>query len=99
MQTEDGYLIRKCIAGEPETFGLLVDKYKASIYAFVYTKLCNFHDAEDITQEVFIKAYRNLRTLEQCDSFLAWLYCIASNLCKNWINSDHNNQIAHRNDL
>ena len=54
MRTEDGYVIHKCINGEPEAFGFLVDKYKASIYAFAYTKLCNFRDAEDVTQEVFI---------------------------------------------
>jgi len=87
MRTEDGYIIYRCLNGEPEAFGLLVDKYKASIYAFIYAKLRNFHDAEDVTQEVFIKAYRNLRTLRRWDSFLAWLYSIASDLCRKWIRS------------
>jgi RNA polymerase sigma factor (sigma-70 family) len=87
MRTEDGYIIRKCLNGESEAFGLLVDKYKASIYAFTYAKLRNFHDAEDVTQEVFIKAYKNLRTLKRWDSFLAWLYSIASDLCRKWVRS------------
>ena len=39
MRTEDGYLISKCLSGERETFGLLVDKYRSSIYAFAYAKL------------------------------------------------------------
>jgi RNA polymerase sigma factor (sigma-70 family) len=87
MRTEDGFIIQKCLNGEPEAFGLLVDKYKASIYAFVYAKLRNFHDAEDVTQETFIKAYRKLRDLRKWDSFLAWLYCIASDKCRKFIRS------------
>jgi len=71
MHSEDGFIIYKCLNGEPEAFGLLVDKYKASIYAFVYAKLHNFHDAEDVTQETFIKAYQKLRDLRKWDSFLA----------------------------
>jgi len=90
LRTEDGYVIHKCINGEPEAFGFLVDKYKASIYAFAYTKLRNFRDAEDVTQEVFIQAYQKLRTLRQWDSFLSWLYAIASNRCKNLIRSRQN---------
>ena len=84
MRTEDGHIIRKCLNGDSAAFGFLVDKYKASVYAYVYSRLRNFHDAEDLAQEVFIKAYRNLRKLRTYDSFLAWLYAIASNLCKNW---------------
>jgi len=83
MQTEDEHIIHKCLNGEPEAFGFLVDKYKESVYAFAYTKLRNFHDAEDITQEVFIKAYQKLNTLKRWDSFLAWIYAITSNMCKN----------------
>lgn len=87
MRTEDGQIIYRCLNGDAAAFGLLVDKYKASIYALAYSKLGNFHDAEDVTQEVFIKAFRKLRTLRWWDSFRAWLYAITSNLCKDWIRS------------
>ncbi len=87
MRTEDGYLIYKCLNGDPAAFGLLVDKYKGSIYALAYSKLGNFHDAEDVTQEVFIKAFQKLRALRRWDSFYAWLYAITANLCKQWIRS------------
>ena len=90
MRTEDGHIIRKCLNGEPEAFGFLVDKYKGAIYAFAYAKLCNFHDAEDVTQEVFTKAYQKLRTLRRWDNFHAWIYSITSNLCKNWIRARAN---------
>jgi RNA polymerase sigma factor (sigma-70 family) len=87
VRTDDRYIIHKCLNGDSAAFGILVDKYKASIYALAYSKLRNFHDAEDITQEAFIKAYRNLRTLRYWDDFPAWLYSITANLCKNWIRS------------
>jgi len=64
VRTEDGCIIYRCLNGEPEAFGLLVDKYKAGIYAFVYNKLLNFQDAQDVTQEAFLQAYRDLRALE-----------------------------------
>ena len=89
MRTEDGYLIHKCLNGEPEAFGFLVDKYKTSVYAFAYSQLWNFHDAEDITQEVFLQAFRKLHTLKHWDSFRAWLYVITSNLCKKFIRKNH----------
>ena len=85
MRTEDGRIIQRCLNGEPEAFGLLVDKYKAGIYAFVYAKLRDFHDAQDVTQEVFIKAYRDLRSLRQWESFVFWLYRIASSHCGKWL--------------
>jgi len=88
MRTEDERIIYKCLNGESEAFGFLVDKYKESVYAFAFSKLRNFHDAEDVTQEVFIKAYKKLHTLRRWDDFLAWLYAITYNLCKNWIRAN-----------
>ena len=58
MRTEDGYIVQRCLDGDSAAFGLLVDKYKAGIYAFTYAKLLNFQDAQDVTQDVFEQAYR-----------------------------------------
>ena len=85
MRTEDGDIIHKCLSGDTEAFSLLVDKYKASVYALAYAKLGNFQDAQDITQEVFLKAYQKLRTLKRWDKFLSWLYAITSNMCKDFL--------------
>jgi len=87
MRTEDGYIINKCLNGDKEAFGLLVDKYKAGIYALALSKLHNYHDAEDVTQNVFIKAFQKLHTLRRWDSFLAWLCSITYNLCSKHIRS------------
>ncbi|MFC1719005.1 RNA polymerase sigma factor, partial [Candidatus Poribacteria bacterium] len=87
MRTEDGYIIQKCLDGDPAAFGLLVDRYKKSIYALAYSKVHNFHDAQDVTQEAFLKAYRNLRTLKRWDSFMGWMYRITVNLSRDWLRS------------
>ena len=87
MRTDDGYIVGKCLEGDPAAFTLLVDKYKASVYAIAYSRLKNFHDAEDVSQEVFIKIYRKLRTLRRWDNFLSWVYSITINLCKDYLRS------------
>jgi RNA polymerase sigma factor (sigma-70 family) len=85
MRLADRHLINECLNGDPSAFGMLVERYKEGVYALAYSKLHNFHDAEDVTQEAFIKAYQNLRELRKRDEFHAWIYAIANNLCKDWI--------------
>ena len=85
MHTEDGYFIQKCLAGESQAFSYLVDKYKSAIYSHAYSMVGNFHDAEDMAQEAFIKAYQKLGSLKRWDRFLAWLYSITANLCNDFL--------------
>ena len=84
MHTKDGNIVHQCLSGNTEQFALLVDKYKGRIFALVYAKVGQFQDAEDITQDVFLEAYRKLSTLRRWDSFYPWLYSIASNQCKTY---------------
>ena len=81
MRTEDGHIVQECLNGEPGAFGMIVDKYKEGIYAFAYDKLRDFQDAQDVTQEVFLQAYRGLRTLRRWESLAFWLYRIAYARC------------------
>jgi len=87
MRTEDGYIIQQCLDGDKTAYGFLVDKYKRSVYASAYSRVKDFQDAQDITQEVFIKAYKELHTLRRWDNFMGWLYRITANLCKNLLRS------------
>ncbi|MBD3182067.1 sigma-70 family RNA polymerase sigma factor, partial [Candidatus Poribacteria bacterium] len=84
MQSEDGELIKKCLEGEPEVFGILVDKYKESVYGLIHARVLDFHHSQDLTQEVFIKAFEKLHTLKRHDNFRAWLYTIIHRVCINW---------------
>jgi len=85
MRTTDRYIINQCLNGDSAAFGLLVERYKEGVYALSYSKLYNFQDAEDATQEAFIKAYQKLHTLRQWDDFYAWIYAITNNICKKMI--------------
>ena len=84
MHTGDGHIVHQCLSGNTEAFALLVDKYKERIFALVYAKVGQFQDAEDITQDVFLNAYKKLSTLRRWDNFYPWLYSIAANRCKDF---------------
>jgi len=82
---DDVQLIRKILSGDDAAFGILVEKYQKSVHAFVWRKIGDYHDAEDITQEVFLQAYRKLSTLKNTTQFAGWLYVIANRLCIDWM--------------
>jgi len=81
----DLVLIQQTLAGDESAFANIIDKYKNGIMNTVYCMLNNTHDAEDITQEAFIKAYHNLGTYRVTYQFSTWLYNIAINLARNKI--------------
>ena len=78
----DETLVWQTRKGDKPAYGFLVDRYKGAVHATAYQKLGNFSDAEDVTPEVFLKAYQKLETLKLPARFVGWLYCIASNECK-----------------
>ena len=78
-------LIKDVLAGDDTAFNTLVHKYQKSIHAFVWKKIGDFHFAEEITQDTFLKAFTNLSTLKNLSQFARWLYTIANRLCINWL--------------
>ena len=78
-------LIQRTLEGDESAFGFLVDKYKGSVHALAYRKLGNFHTAEEITQDTFLKAYQKLSTLKDPGRFPGWLYVIAARCCLSWL--------------
>ena len=80
MKGEEEKLIKKAQQGESESFGLLYDQYFSAIYRFVFLKVSNQTDAEDLTQQVFLKAWKNIGSYKsQGFPFSSWLYKIAHN--------------------
>ncbi len=78
----DEELVRRCKSELPHytrSYELLVQRHMNRIYATVYRVIPNQEDAEDITQEVFLKVYHHLKNFEQQASFSTWLYRIATN--------------------
>ena len=85
MALHDAELIQRTLAGDESAFGFLVDRYKGSVHALAYRKLGDFHTAEEITQDTFLKAYQKLSTLKDPACFPGWLYVIAARCCISWL--------------
>jgi RNA polymerase sigma-70 factor (ECF subfamily) len=77
----DTELISRAAGGDPAAFQLLVEQHRAMVYRVAYQFAGNHHDAEDITQDVFIKVYRSLPRFRQDSQFTSWIYRIAMNAC------------------
>jgi len=73
-------LVEKAKDGDLDAFGALVDRYKDMAYGASYAILGNFHDAQDVAQEAFVRAWQKLGDLQDHGGFPAWLYRIARNL-------------------
>ena len=84
MKNNDVELIQRVLSGDDTAFSMLVRKYQKSVHALAWRKVGDFHIAEDITQETFLKAYQKLSTLKEPQRFSGWLYVIAANRCKAW---------------
>ena len=74
-------IVEKVLKGDIEAFSELIDKYEKMIYNLAYRIFNNTSDAEDITQEVFIKVYKNIYKCEGKQSIKTWIYTIAYNTC------------------
>ena len=71
--------------GNRWSFQELVSMFQEDIYRLVYYRTFSRMDAEDITQEVFVQAYRKLKSLNDTQKFRAWLYAIAVNRCNDFL--------------
>lgn len=74
-------LIELSKTGDMEAFENLVIAYEKRIYNLAYRMLCNHEDAQDVTQEVFLKSFSSLKTFRGECSFSTWLHRIATNVC------------------
>ena len=76
---EDADLIRQATRGNVESFNLLVSRWEKRVYNYLLRITANREDALDLAQDVFLKAYQNLRKLDDPGRFAPWLYRIAHN--------------------
>ena len=78
---EDSEIVQKCLQGDKNAFGQLVEKYKRRLYAFAYRMMRSHEDADDLSQEAFLRAYENLSRFNPGTNFQAWIFRILHNLC------------------
>lgn len=80
-QDDDVLWVRQTLAGDPQAFGELVQRYERDVFNLTYRMLNERREAEDAAQEAFLRAYSNLDRYDQSRSFKTWLLSIASNHC------------------
>ncbi len=84
---QDREIVQSVINGNIDDYSILVQKYQIRIINLCnrYTK--NYHDAEEVSQEVFVRAYKSLKTFRFDSQFYSWIHRIAVNCSLNYINS------------
>jgi RNA polymerase sigma factor (sigma-70 family) len=91
--TNDQLYINKVIKGDVNAFAHLVDAYKNMVFSLAFKMTKNREEAEEISQDTFIKAYKNIHKFKADSKFSTWLYRIVYHACLDAIkkNKNHNN--------
>jgi RNA polymerase sigma-70 factor (ECF subfamily) len=84
LRVDDREAVEACQRGEREAFDALVQRYQRDIYRLCYRYVNDPQDANDMAQEVFLKAYKAVGRFRGDSSFSTWLYRIAVNTCLNF---------------
>ncbi len=80
MEQGDASVIRRCLEGDERAYRELVQRYQRPIYSVAYRMLRSAEDAEDVTQETFVRVFRSLARYDPARSFEAWLFTITTRL-------------------
>ena len=78
---EDAHLVKRFKKGDETAFDQIFEKYRVPIYSICYRYTKNDADARDLSQEVFIKVYRNLKNFKERSKLFTWVYRITVNTC------------------
>jgi len=95
----DRVLVRRAQQEDMRAYDLLVRRYQERVYATVYHMTSNHEDANDLTQETFIKAFRALKSFKGDSSFYTWIYRIAVNKTINFLKQRKNRVLMSLNDV
>lgn len=81
LTRSDRDLVERCRDRDGAAFNEVVDRYKTKVYNYLFRMMGNAADAEDLTQEVFVRLYTSLDSFRSQASLSTWLFRIAGNLC------------------
>jgi RNA polymerase sigma-70 factor (ECF subfamily) len=79
LPNSDNYLVDNYLKGDEKSLEIIIRRYLKPIYSFAYKYVGNSQDAEEITQDTFIKMWRHLRRFDKHRSFKTWIFTIAKN--------------------
>src|SRR5229473_4938781 len=79
----DAELVEACLGGRRAAFDTIVERHRRRVYQLCYRFVGNHEDASDLAQDVFLRAFRGLRSFRGQSSLGTWLYRIGTNVCLN----------------
>jgi RNA polymerase sigma-70 factor (ECF subfamily) len=82
---DDATLVRRCLRNDAAAVRALVERYQGPVYGLCVRLMGNRHDAEDVTQEVFLRVFRSLRRWDSARPLQPWVLGIAANRCRTWM--------------
>ena len=96
MTIDDQHYINLIINGDTNAFAILVDRYKDLVYTLTLRMMKNREEAEEVSQDTFIKAYKSINRFKGDSKFSTWIYRIAYNTCLDRLkkNRKHFNDVA-----
>ena len=83
--SDDGELVRGCLAGDAESLHEFVRRFQSAVFGLCFRMLSHREDAEDVAQESFLRAFRNLGRWDPARPLVPWLLTIAANRCRTWL--------------
>src|SRR5450759_237698 len=93
-QIIEAEIVARVLKGDRQAYALLVEEYKSHIYNLAYRMTGNSEDADDLTQETFIRAYQHLWRYDPSKKFFTWLYTLALNLIRNHFKKNKKHYIS-----
>ena len=85
MSAEEATLVRRCLRRDAHAIRELVERFQAEVYGLCVRLLNHRHDAEDVTQEVFLRVFRSLKRWDHSRPLRPWVMGIAVNRCRTWL--------------
>ncbi|MCU1382105.1 MAG: polymerase, sigma-24 subunit, subfamily [Acidobacteria bacterium] len=86
-ELDEAALVEACLAHRAGAFDLIVERHRRAVYQLCYRFVSNHEDASDLSQDVFLRAYRGLRRFRGQSSLATWLYRIGVNVCLNRVSA------------
>ncbi|MCI0463846.1 MAG: RNA polymerase sigma factor [Gemmataceae bacterium] len=85
MSDDEAVLVRRCLRGDANAIGALVERFQPEVFGLCVRLLHHRHDAEDVAQEVFLRIFRSLRRWDATRPLKPWIMGIAVNRCRTWL--------------
>ena len=95
--SQEAEIVRRVLEGDADAFGAIVDEYQKNVYNLALRMTGNPEDAQDMSQEAFIKAFNSLASFRGDSKLSVWLYRIVSNVCLDFLRSRKRRQTVSLN--